>query len=974
MQWPKRIPPHPAPLRDLVGLHDLAPTLLAAARVRDDSDGSHRVGRGRRAGAPPFDGVSLLPLVVSHLSDLSPHSEAAPLRSREAEPSRLSGARPTTPLDAGASAASPSAAGDALARSVRSGVLVEFCRTRAALHANGWALISGIVDPRTAAQYGCTHPAADAPEAPWACAELAGSAHVAHAAIARGSLDPARARLERWLTLSHGCEGRRDAPTPAHTELAPWAIYAGHDTLAGSSQAVEQLYDLRSDPLGMHDLAASCPRALQCMRVLYRSLLEAHSDRPLHVLAPRSSGRPRYAGWRAAPSEYGPAAANSSNRWAEVESETLGCERSAWDGPAWCSSARLSDQPRRTRPTSTAKVRTPPSMQRQAHTEARRQCAAAAAANASLSSGAYCLGGDPLPTPVVGLPHNRSYMLPLGKHVPADDAILTVLQRILGGDAAGRGDGSSLLDLGAGVGQYGHSLLSRLPGLCYRGCDGAGDVEAYTDRFVRFCDLSLPLGWPPAQWVLCLEVGEHVPGAAEETVLQNVATHACEGAIVSWAIPGQAGPGHINTQPNSRIVAKMHALNLTYDAGLTAALRRGLDGGLNRSASAAWSHITRLRRQRTRQPAFQLRLSGPLTLDASGSGTSASAAGGGAPRYKYRFFANTLMAFARLDGSSLPAGCRAESSLGAASDPGAKPARQHQQHHPSAPSAPGSLARSKVWQTGYATRYFDCCKPACAWLRNAPSPLSRVRVCDSSFHTTHPNVFARSACSTHVEANASSPSALDGSGVAASRLAAGGYACADHSPWRDAQDPNLSYGFVATPAGGGSGVCGACFEFVFTGRAHDAAQDAGSARLAGKRMVVMASNVGVELAAGQFDLMVPGGGVGRFDACSARWQSRDDGDAVDLGSRFGGFLTRCRACPRPQSGRRCAMQPSNGHEAVRACVRGMCNQAFGKRGDSQGYTVLLRSCLWFADWYEAADNPEMRYRRAACPAALQQRA
>jgi hypothetical protein len=36
-------------------------------------------------------------------------------------------------------------------------------------------------------------------------------------------------------------------------------------------------------------------------------------------------------------------------------------------------------------------------------------------------------------------------------------------------------------------------------------------------------------------------------------------------------------------------------------------------------------------------------------------------------------------------------------------------------------------------------------------------------------------------------------------------------------------------------------------------------------------MIVQATNVGSDVGEGQFDLAIPGGGVGLFNACTAQW-------------------------------------------------------------------------------------------------------
>jgi hypothetical protein len=74
-------------------------------------------------------------------------------------------------------------------------------------------------------------------------------------------------------------------------------------------------------------------------------------------------------------------------------------------------------------------------------------------------------------------------------------------------------------DDGAGVGQYGHRLRSEDPDLLWTAYDGAGNVEEYTDGFVSWLDLTIPLSLPRADWVVSFDVGEHVPAPFEATVI-----------------------------------------------------------------------------------------------------------------------------------------------------------------------------------------------------------------------------------------------------------------------------------------------------------------------------------------------------------------------------------------------------------------------------------------------------------------------
>ncbi len=226
-----------------------------------------------------------------------------------------------------------------------------------------------------------------------------------------------------------------------------------------------------------------------------------------------------------------------------------------------------------------------------------------------------------------------------------------------------------------------------------------------------------------------------------------------------------------------------------------------------------------------------------------------------------------------------------------------------------------------TYAQGYATRYWDCCKPHCAWSENtSTAPANMCTLDDQPLG----NANAGSACS-------GGPS----------------FQCSSYVPWTVSSQ--LAYGYAATSSGD---VCGRCYEVVFTGEGHYG-YDPGSAAITGKRMIVQAINIGYDVGGGQFDLLVPGGGVGIFDACSEQWNV----STSELGQQYGGFLAACKQ----------NLGYSASKEAYKSCVRQRCTQVFRSRGLSE----LEAGCSWFVDWFEAADNPNLRYREVACPAELQ---
>lgn len=172
--------------------------------------------------------------------------------------------------------------------------------------------------------------------------------------------------------------------------------------------------------------------------------------------------------------------------------------------------------------------------------------------------------------------------------------------------------------------------------------------------------------------------------------------------------------------------------------------------------------------------------------------------------------------------------------------------------------------------------------------------------------------------------------------------------CSGLTPW--AVNSNLAYGFAATSSGD---VCGRCFQLQFTGSSHNGGDDQGSKALSGKTMIVQAMNIGFDVGGGQFDIAIPGGGVGAFNACASQWGVPNS----ELGAQYGGFLSVCR------------QQNGSNHEAVKSCVLQKCTSVF----QSRGLTELAAACRWSVDWYQAADNPALKYKEIACPNELASR-
>ena len=186
----------------------------------------------------------------------------------------------------------------------------------------------------------------------------------------------------------------------------------------------------------------------------------------------------------------------------------------------------------------------------QRHEEARAACVRRSnATTVDTSTGGFCLG--------------------LGaKYHPADAIVVNVMSRLLGGLPR-----PSVTDFGAGIGVYGDALRARVPGLRYYGYDGAGNVQEKTAGRVNFADLSIPLSLPRTEWVMSLEMGEHVPHRFEHMVVRNFHAHNCRGLLLSWARPGQRGHGHVNGHSHKYIRELFEQLGYQYNPELTEMLR-----------------------------------------------------------------------------------------------------------------------------------------------------------------------------------------------------------------------------------------------------------------------------------------------------------------------------------------------------------------------------------------------------------------
>lgn len=135
-------------------------------------------------------------------------------------------------------------------------------------------------------------------------------------------------------------------------------------------------------------------------------------------------------------------------------------------------------------------------------------------------------------------------------------------------------------DVGCGLGTYA-GYLEDIGFTCVTGIDGYKPPIPGCRHFITK-DLTKPFN--PIDkaegHVVCLEVGEHIPEDKINTFLMNIDILMGKGCLLflSWAVPGQAGTGHISCKKNETVISMMLDRGYTYEDGLTREARERVEG------------------------------------------------------------------------------------------------------------------------------------------------------------------------------------------------------------------------------------------------------------------------------------------------------------------------------------------------------------------------------------------------------------
>ena len=125
----------------------------------------------------------------------------------------------------------------------------------------------------------------------------------------------------------------------------------------------------------------------------------------------------------------------------------------------------------------------------------------------------------------------------------------------------------TIVDIGCGDGSY----VKYLKNAGFK-CLGY-DASHFTPFPYFKMDFSEPQDIGKFDLVLSLEVGEHIPKEYEDVYLDNLVRASKSLIVMSWAIPGQEGAGHVNCQDNAYIIKQMRHREWELDVEETRYLR-----------------------------------------------------------------------------------------------------------------------------------------------------------------------------------------------------------------------------------------------------------------------------------------------------------------------------------------------------------------------------------------------------------------
>ena len=128
-----------------------------------------------------------------------------------------------------------------------------------------------------------------------------------------------------------------------------------------------------------------------------------------------------------------------------------------------------------------------------------------------------------------------------------------------------------IIDIGCGKGDYLNLFYKNgLSCIGYEGTPNIKEISSYQD--IRQADLSKEINLERG-CVLCLEVAEHIPKEYEDVFIRNIVGASTGSIIISWAVVGQGGHGHVNEQNSEYVISKFAEHGFLYNEDTSNILR-----------------------------------------------------------------------------------------------------------------------------------------------------------------------------------------------------------------------------------------------------------------------------------------------------------------------------------------------------------------------------------------------------------------
>ncbi len=281
---------------------------------------------------------------------------------------------------------------------------------------------------------------------------------------------------------------------------------------------------------------------------------------------------------------------------------------------------------------------------------------------------------------------------------------------------------------------------------------------------------------------------------------------------------------------------------------------------------------------------------------------------------------------------------------------------------------------AKGVKKGVTTRYWDGCRPSCSFIGNIgkPNPWIISRACAKDGTSEIPLIYLNprsnewgtyyTAVPCAKEADQAWPRSQTYKDWVSDHpdfpKESHAYTCFDMAP--HVVNDTLAYAFAATLET--TLACGKCAQLQFNNDwTYDSKPRVTHRALKGKTLIVMANNTGT-VGENHFDIMIPGGGLGAFDCFSEQIGLPKGSFPPQLGRVMGGLLSDCIFPAGEDAAKYGTTSDRFTLDTWQKCLSDKCHKAFDGKPKN-----LLDGCLWHAEWFMAADNPEVEWIEVPCP-------